>query len=174
MRSKGFDGMVCSIAEVMAAIGDRWGMLVMRDLLLGLTRYDDLRRSTGVTNATLSDRLKALEQTGLVERRRYQERPERYEYVPTRRGRDLALLMQAMVQIGDTWRREERLEPPLRFVDAGSGNGLKLALVDEDQGEPAPAAGMRIVAGPGADELMRWRVELGGDERAARREAKAN
>jgi DNA-binding HxlR family transcriptional regulator len=166
--------MACSIAEVMAALGDRWGILVMRDLLLGLTRYDDLRRSTGVTNATLSDRLKGLEQAGLIERRRYQVRPERYEYLPTARGRDLALLLQAMVQIGDKWRREEKLEPPLRFVGAASGNGLKLALVDEQQEGLAPAAGMRIVAGPGADELMRWRVELGGDERGARRAVTAD
>jgi len=48
------------MAEVMGALGDRWGMLVMRDLLLGLTRYDDLLRSTGITNATLSDRLRSL------------------------------------------------------------------------------------------------------------------
>ncbi|MBN9169851.1 MAG: helix-turn-helix transcriptional regulator, partial [Microbacterium sp.] len=68
MRSKDFEGMVCPVADVMGAIGDRWGALVMRDLLLGLTRYDDLRRSTGITNATLSDRLKALERNGLIER----------------------------------------------------------------------------------------------------------
>lgn len=54
MRSKGFDGMVCSIAGVMAAIGDRWGLLILRDLVCGLARYKDLRRPTGVTHATLS------------------------------------------------------------------------------------------------------------------------
>ncbi|MFS3136492.1 winged helix-turn-helix transcriptional regulator [Gluconacetobacter sacchari] len=59
MRSKGFERMACSVAAVMGAIGDRWGMLVMRDLILGLRRYDDLCRSTGVTNATLADRLGA-------------------------------------------------------------------------------------------------------------------
>ena len=59
--------MTCSIASVMGALGDRWGALIMRDLTLGLTRYDDLRRSTGVTNATLADRLKMLEQSGLIE-----------------------------------------------------------------------------------------------------------
>jgi len=58
MRSKSFDGMACSIAGVLEAIGDRWAVLILRDLSLGLSRYDDLRRSTGITNATLSDRLK--------------------------------------------------------------------------------------------------------------------
>ena len=75
MRSKGFDGMVCSIAGVMAAIGDRWAVLILRDLLCGLSRYEDFRHSSGVTNATLSDRLKHLEANGLVERRRYQHPP---------------------------------------------------------------------------------------------------
>jgi DNA-binding HxlR family transcriptional regulator len=173
MRSKGFEGMACSIAEVMGAIGDRWGILVMRDLLLGLTRYDDLRRSTAITNATLSDRLKSLEQSGLIERRRYQERPKRYEYVPTGRGRDIALLMQAMVQIGDKWRREEKLEPPIRFVNAESGNAVKLATVEEGQTEFAQGSGIRILPGPGADDLMRWRMAQGEDERAGQREAKA-
>jgi DNA-binding HxlR family transcriptional regulator len=71
MRSKGFDGMICSIAGVMAAIGDRWGLLILRDLVLGLGRYEDFRYSTGVTHATLSDRLKHLEANDLIERRRY-------------------------------------------------------------------------------------------------------
>ncbi|PKD78524.1 transcriptional regulator, partial [Escherichia coli] len=62
MRSKSFEGMVCSIATVLDAVGDRWAMLILRDLVLGLRRYDDLRRSTGIANATLADRLRQLEQ----------------------------------------------------------------------------------------------------------------
>ena len=72
MRSKSFEGMVCSIAGVLEAVGDRWAVLILRDLSLGLSRYEDLRQSTDVTNATLSDRLKHLEDNGLIERRQYQ------------------------------------------------------------------------------------------------------
>ena len=61
--------MVCSIAGVLEAVGDRWAVLILRDLSLGLSRYEDLRRSTDVTNATLSDRLRHLEDNGLIERR---------------------------------------------------------------------------------------------------------
>lgn len=75
MKSKGFEGMACSIAGVLAAIGDRWAVLILRDLSFGLSKYEDLRRSTGVTNATLSDRLKHLEENALIERRRYQVNP---------------------------------------------------------------------------------------------------
>ena len=66
MRSNSFDGMVCSIAGVLDAVGDRWAMLILRDLSLGLARYEDLRKSTGVTHATLSDRLKQLEENELI------------------------------------------------------------------------------------------------------------
>ena len=91
-----FDGMACSIAGVLDAIGDRWAVLILRDLSLGLSRYEDLRRSTGVTNATLSDRLKHLEDNALIERRRYQLNPERHEYFLTPKGRDIILVIQAL------------------------------------------------------------------------------
>ena len=89
MKSNSFDGMVCSIAGVLDIVGDRWAVLILRDLLLGLRRYEDLRKSTGVTNATLSDRLRILADNELIERRQYQSSPDRYEYLPTRKGKDL-------------------------------------------------------------------------------------
>lgn len=157
MRSKGFEGMACSIAAVLAALGDRWGALIIRDLLLGLRRYDDLRRSTGITNATLSDRLKAMEQNGLIERRLYQSRPDRYEYLLTPKGRDLGLVMQAMVQVGDKWSSPNG--PPLRFVDRRSGKTVQLATVSAETGETIGPSDLKIEAGPGADDIMKWRFE---------------
>ena len=78
---------------VLDAVGDRWAMLILRDLGLGLCRYDDLQKSTGVTHATLSDRLKHLEDNELIERRLYQTRPDRYEYALTRKGADIILVI---------------------------------------------------------------------------------
>lgn len=161
MRSKRFEGMTCSMADVLSSLGDRWGALVLRDILLGLARYDDLRRSTGATHATLSDRLKVLVSSGLVERRQYRSRPDRHEYVPTARGRDVALVMQAMVQVGDAWNSAGLPGPPLRFVDRRSGRGVKLALVDAETGDPVGARDVAVRAGPGADELTRWRLSVG-------------
>jgi DNA-binding HxlR family transcriptional regulator len=142
----------------MGALSDRWGMLIVRDLFLGLARYDDLRRSTGITNATLSDRLKALEQNGLIERRQYQSRPDRYEYVLTARGVDVALVLLAMMQVGDKWNLAGLNGPPLRFVDARSGRQVKLALVDAETGDLVDPQHMRVEAGPGADDLAKWRI----------------
>lgn len=158
MRSKGFEGMVCSIAEVMGAIGDRWGMLIMRDLLLGLSRYEDLRHSTGITNTTLSDRLKMLEENGLIERRQYQSRPDRFEYRPTVKGRDIGLVMQAMVQIGNRWSPMGVKRPPLKFVDKQTGRSVKLISVDSETDNPVAAQNIGVQAGSGADDLMIWRL----------------
>src|ERR1700745_3620861 len=128
MRSKGFEGMACSIAGVLDAVGDRWAVLILRDLGLGLSRYEDFRKSTGVTNATLSDRLRHLEQNGLIERRLYQTGPDRYEYVLTRKGTDIILVIQALAQIGDKWQIAGDKGPPLRFVNRNSGRPIKIAL----------------------------------------------
>ena len=158
MRSKSFEGMACSIAGVLEAIGDRWAMLILRDLSLGLRRYEDLRRSTGVTNATLSDRLKHLEDNELIERRRYQINPERHEYVLTRKGRDTILLLQALAQVGDKWAISGDAGPPLEFVNRKSGSAVKLAMVDKETGQRIRAEDLLPREGPGADELVRWRL----------------
>jgi DNA-binding HxlR family transcriptional regulator len=158
MRSKSFEGMVCSIAGVLDAVGDRWAMLILRDLGLGLRRYDDLRKSTGVTNATLSDRLKHLEENELIERRLYQSGPDRYEYVLTRKGADVILVIQALAQVGDKWQIAGEKGPPLKFINQGSGRAVKVALVDEKSGEVVPRRDVRPQAGPGADDLVRWRL----------------
>ncbi|WP_024573692.1 MULTISPECIES: helix-turn-helix domain-containing protein [unclassified Afipia] len=158
MKSKGFEGMVCSIAGVLAAIGDRWAVLILRDLSFGLSKYEDLRRSTGVTNATLSDRLKHLEENALIERRRYQVNPERYEYILTRKGRDTILLTQALVQVGDKWGVSGRVGPPLKFTNRKTGGAVKLAMVDQDTGETVQLNDLQPQPGPGADDLVRWRL----------------
>ena len=158
MRSKGFDGMVCSIAGVLDSLGDRWAVLILRDLSLGLSKYEDLRKSTGVTNATLSDRLRHLEENGLVERQLYQTGPDRYEYVLTRKGGDLMLVLQALLQVGDKWAVTGEAGPPLKFVNRNTGRAVKLALVEEKSGETVRLKDVRPQAGPGADDLVRWRL----------------
>ncbi|MDF8315842.1 helix-turn-helix domain-containing protein [Serratia nevei] len=161
MKAKGFEGMTCSVAHVLSALGDRWGAILMRDLLLGLSRYDDLRQSTGITNSTLADRLRALEGSGLIEKRQYQTRPDRYEYLPTEKGKDLGLLVMAMIQIGDKWNLSELTGPPLRVVDRATGHPATLRVVDAVTGESLPPQNLALAAGPGADEITRWRLAVG-------------
>lgn len=158
MRSKSFAGMACSIAGVLDAVGDRWAMLILRDLSLGLSKYEELRKSTGVTHATLSDRLGHLEENELIERRQYQTGPDRYEYILTRRGWDIVLVIQALAQVGDKWAIAGDAGPPLRFINKNSGRPVKVALVDDKSGEVVRLRDVRPQAGPGADDLVRWRL----------------
>lgn len=165
--------MVCSIAGVMAAIGDRWGLLILRDLVFGLSRYDDLRRSSGVTNATLSDRLKHLEANGLIERRRYQMNPERFEYLLTTSGRQIAPIMVLLSKIGDRLNLSGAAAPPLKFVNRRTGADVQWTFTDLSTGEPVAGQDIAIEEGPGADDLMRWRLSHtdrryeGGDPKSA-------
>jgi DNA-binding HxlR family transcriptional regulator len=168
MRSKSFEGMTCSIAGALEAIGDRWAVLILRDLMFGLSKYEDLRRSTGVTHATLSDRLRHLEDNALIARRRYQVNPERYEYILTRKGRDTVLLAQALLQIGDKWAVTGKRGAPVRFVERKSGRAVRLALVDAENGVPVDWADVVPSEGPGADDMVRWRLTYFGDRSSVR------
>lgn len=158
MKSRSFDGMTCSIAGALETIGDRWAILILRDLSLGLGRYEDLRRSTDVTHATLSDRLKHLEANELIERRLYQTNPERHEYLLTRKGWDTVLLTQALIQIGDKWKVTGEDGPPMKFVNRKTGRPVKLKLVDAATDEPVRISDVAPQAGPGADDQIRWRL----------------
>lgn len=166
MRSKGFDGMVCSIAGVMAAINDRWGLLILRDLVFGLNRYDDFRRSSGITNAMLSDRLKHLEAHGLIERQRYQVSPERFEYILTRKGWQIAPVMPVLAQIGDRLGVSGAAAPPLRFVNRKTGAEIRSVFIDQESGEQVNPFDLEIKEGPGADELVHWRLARAKHQRS--------
>ncbi|MCA8427488.1 helix-turn-helix transcriptional regulator [Burkholderia seminalis] len=165
MRSKGFDGMVCPIAGAMAVIGDRWALLILRDLVLGLSRYDEFRQSSGITNATLSDRLKHLEANGLVERKRYQVNPDRFEYLLTRKGWQIARVMPVLAEIGDSLGVSGASAPPMKFVNRKTGAEIRLGFIDQNTGEEVGTADLIIEEGPGADDLLRWRLAQGARRR---------
>jgi len=102
--------------------------------------------------------LKHLEDNGLIERRRYQVNPERYEYVLTAKGSDTVLVMQALLQVGDKWAVSGNAGPPLEFVNRRTGSAVKLAMVDNETGQRVEKRDLLPQAGPGADELVRWRL----------------
>jgi DNA-binding HxlR family transcriptional regulator len=84
---KDYSSQVCSIAGALEVIGERWSLLIVRDVLLGLRRFDELQAELGIARNVLQARLSALTDEGVLERRRYQERPPRYEYRLTEKGR---------------------------------------------------------------------------------------
>lgn len=167
MKPKSFAGMRCSIAGAMEAIGDRWAMLVLRDLAFGVRRYDDLRATSGIPTTTLATRLKHLEAHGLVEKQAYQAHPPRFEYRLTRKGRDLSTVLTALREWGDRWDASGYGAPTVEMVDRESGHPLRLALVDAQTGQLVPRNRATIRAGAGADDLVRSLVDKFNSEDAA-------
>ena len=155
MRAKSFAGMTCSVAGALEAIGDRWAVLLLRDLSLGLSRYDELQASTGMPTTTLSTRLKHLESSGLVERRPYQDNPPRHDYRLTDKGADLWKVVTALREWGDRWDASGYGAPTVRTVDRETGHALALGLVDSQTGQAVPAARAQLCPGPGADDAVR-------------------
>jgi DNA-binding HxlR family transcriptional regulator len=155
MKPKSFAGMRCSMAGALELIGDRWTLLLIRDLLLGLRRYDDLRASIGIPDATLSARLKHLTEHGIVERVRYQERPPRDEYRLTAKGRDLWKVSVALREWGDRWDATGFDAPTVETIDRTTGRKLVLALVDPETGAAVPQQRVQFRPGPGADDTVR-------------------
>ena len=95
--------MECSVARTLDAIGDRWSLLIIRDAFYGVRRFDDFRKDLGVARNILADRLAKLVEKGVLEKRQYEERPPRFEYRLTERGRDLVGVVLVMMRWGDTW-----------------------------------------------------------------------
>src|SRR3954452_4478036 len=84
-----YESQVCSIARALEVVGDRWTLLVGRDAFLGIKRFQDFEENLGIPKKVLTDRLQLLVDEQILERRLYQERPERHEYVLTDKGRGL-------------------------------------------------------------------------------------
>ncbi len=155
MKTRSFAGMRCSVAGALEMIGDRWTLLLLRDLGLGLSRYDQFQGSTGIPNTTLSVRLKALERNGIVERTRYREHPPRDAYRLTEKGRDLWKVIGALREWGDRWDASGHGAPTVEVVDRDSGRELRLALIDPETGQAVGRDRIHYRPGPGADEAVR-------------------
>lgn len=159
MKARSFAGMRCSIAGALEHIGDRWSLLLIRDLFFGLNRFEDLRSSTGIPAATLAARLKHLVESGIVERVPYNERPPRLEYQLTPKGRDLWKVSVALREWGDRWDASGFGAPSVEMVERDTGRPLVLSLVDAETREAVPVNRAVLRSGPGADDAIRKLLE---------------
>lgn len=155
MRHKSFEGMDCPTAQTLDQVGEWWSLLVVRDALHGLTRFDEFQRSLGISPNSLTRRLTELCDAGLLVRRRYQERPPRDEYVLTDRGRDLQPVVEAMAAWG---RRHAGRRGAVRLVDAATGEVADPVLVDRRTGKPITPDDFHYAATAGAHPAKRERL----------------
>jgi DNA-binding HxlR family transcriptional regulator len=144
----------CSIAGALAILGDRWTLLVMREIVLGRRRFADIERNVGLAPNILSDRLTMLVEHGLVTRQVYREQPVAHGYVPTPRGLDVIPVLVALLQWGDR-HASTAAGPPRVFVHAACGHDAEPALRCGHCDQPIAPTELRVRPGPGADARQR-------------------
>jgi DNA-binding HxlR family transcriptional regulator len=132
----------CPVARALARVGDAWSMMILRDAGYGATRFDQFRTSLGIAPNILTRRLAALTADGLLEKRRYSERPPRDEYVLTEKGRDFLPILAA---IGAWGSRHHGEGGTSRIVDAESGARVEAVVVDRATGRPLGGFATRLV-----------------------------
>lgn len=125
--------MECSIARTLDVVGDRWTLLILRDALYGLRRFEHFQRDLGIARNILADRLGGLVSKGVLERRQYEDRPPRYEYVLTQKGLDLLPVVLAMAAWGDRWASAG--EPPVTLTHIRCGKVTRPTVSCSECGE---------------------------------------
>ena len=143
------DDTLCPVAHSTGLVGDRWSILIVRELLMGQSRFQDLQAQTGASSQMLAARLKRLEANGVVERQAYSQRPPRYEYYLTTKGRGLMPVILALRTWGEQWCKPAPGGPATQMFHKTCGAELELngrcpkceVLVDwpEMRGQPSQA-----------------------------------
>jgi DNA-binding HxlR family transcriptional regulator len=143
----------CSIARALELVGERWTLLVMRDVLMGRRRFAEIKRSLGVAPNILSDRLQQLVEHGLLERRPIEGHAESHEYVPTPKGRDVSPILTSLLQWGDAYAAPAG--PPRVQVHIACGHDAHPQLHCSHCGEVVERGQMQSRPGPGATPEQR-------------------
>ncbi|MDF1734757.1 MAG: helix-turn-helix domain-containing protein [Minwuia sp.] len=131
----------CTVARAVAAVGDEWTLLILREMFLGSRRFDDFLRQTGMSSHLLSQRLKKLVALGVVRRSVYSDRPLRHEYILTEMGKDLWPIIVAMKQWGDRWLLDG--VPPVQIVHKSCECVTHPQMTCSECGEPMQARDAR-------------------------------
>ena len=146
MLRRDYEGQNCSIARALEIVGERWTLLIIRDCFLGLRRFEELQQSLGIARNVLTDRLNRLVEEGILERVRYSERPERYEYRLTDKGRELDIALTGLRQWGDKHLSDK---PPRLLRRVADKKPVVAALVPTGTAVLRPDE-VETVPGPGA------------------------
>ena len=156
MLNRTYESQNCSIARALEVVGERWSLLIVRDLMLGYRRFDALQERLGVARNVLAARLDRLIEEGVVQRRLYQERPARYEYVLTEKGLDLWPVLVGLISWGDKYVAEQG--PPVVLEHRECGGRIDDRRICERCGEPVAVRAAIARPGPGARPTQQRRV----------------
>jgi DNA-binding HxlR family transcriptional regulator len=137
----------CSIARATDLFADAWTALIMRDVLVGVTRFDDLARDLGISRKVLAARLARLVEEGVLVRERYQDRPPREHYLATEKGKDLYPVLLALMRWGDRWYGASG--PPVRIRHLECGHDTEAVTACVHCGHELTADNTTQLPGPG-------------------------
>jgi DNA-binding HxlR family transcriptional regulator len=152
MLGRTYDDQICSVARTLEVVGERWTLLIVRDALLGLRRFDEFRDSLGLARNVLSDRLATLVEAGILERVAYQERPTRHEYLLTPKGRELSLVVFTLMHWGDR-HMPHPSGPPRLTRHRDCGGAVVERLFCQDCEDVVPADELDVL--PGAAHALK-------------------
>jgi DNA-binding HxlR family transcriptional regulator len=156
MQRKTFSALQCPIARSLERVGEWWSILILRDAVYGLKRFDEFQKSLDIAPNMLSRRLNALVKGGLLKRQRYCDKPPRYEYVLTERGQDFRPVLISLLAWGNKHFAPEGTS--VLIADRETGAIAEPIVVDRVSGRPIPGKGFAVVPGPAAGEQMRQRL----------------
>src|ERR1700754_3809294 len=149
MQRTRFGDMTCSIARTMDVIGEPWSPLILRDVWVGINRFDLLQNDLGISSKVLTEVLKWLVAQGVVERRASQEKPARFEYLLTEKGSELCAVLMAMTAWGDKHLAGPE-GPPVLLRHAACDHHFHPELRCSHCGAPAQGATVQPEPAPGA------------------------
>jgi DNA-binding HxlR family transcriptional regulator len=148
MLGRTYEAEVCSAARTLELVGERWSLLILRDAVYrGTTRFVDFQRDLGMASNILAKRLDGFVAAGLMELRRYSERPEHHEYLLTDKGRELQTVVVALTAWGDRWAAPNG--PPILYEHAGCGGAIHTQLHCSTCGDVETGADLIARRGPG-------------------------
>ena len=144
----------CSIARTLAVVGERWTLLVVRELALGRPRFREIRENVGLSTNVLADRLEALVDHGIATRTRVPAPGQVFDYRLTDKGFDLVPVLMALTRWGDVHAPGE-LGPPRAWLHLDCGHETQPTLTCSHCREELVTGSVRAIPGPGADERQR-------------------
>ncbi|MFP3517779.1 helix-turn-helix domain-containing protein [Pseudomonas sp. SIMBA_077] len=148
----------CPIARGLERVGEWWSILIMRDALQGLRRFDEFSQSLGIAPNMLTRRLNTLVDEGLLDRRRYSERPPRYEYVPTAVGEDFRIVIMAFIAWGNRHYTPEG--ESVQIIDKKTHHPVQVVMMDAIENSVIALERCTVNAGPAASAGMLERLAL--------------
>jgi DNA-binding HxlR family transcriptional regulator len=167
MKRTNLGNMQCPVARSLERVGEWWSILILRDAVYGLKRFDEFQKSLDIAPNMLTRRLNALVKGGLLRRQRYSDRPPRYEYVLTDLGRDFRPVLVSLLAWGNKHFAPEG--PSVLLVDRETGVPAEPIVVDSVSGRAIPGPGFSVVPGPAANERMRARLMRVAEAAASRK-----